>query len=138
MKYPGKIISYGLLLFLVWLLSSYVSALATGTQGQGPPEVDFNSRPLVISGVSIALLMAGAAYWFSRNLHLPTKRDALITSVWWIVIVVALQILVMWPYQTTPALFSAWAMYFPYLGIVSAATLGVQKTNPVSTQNPYP
>lgn len=130
MKKTGKTIGSGLLLFVVWLLSSYISALATGTQGMDAADIDFNSLPLVLSGVVLALLMAVVAYWFCRMLRLETKRDALVASVWWIVILVVLQILSTMPYEgTTSALFSAWAMYLPYLAIIACAVLAAPKSS---------
>lgn len=132
-KKTGKTIGYGLLMFIVWQLSSFVAALVTGTQGENAADVDFNSMPLVISGIIIALLMAGVAYWFGRMLRLDTKRDALIAGVWWIVILVALQIFATLPYQTTGTLFGAWVMYLPYVAIIAGAWFGVHKSG-VSNQ----
>lgn len=126
MKKTGKTISFGLLLFVVWQLLSYFSALVTGTQGKDAADVDFNSMPLVISGIIIALLMAGATYWFGRKLRLDTKRDALTAGAWWVVILVALQIFTTMPYQTTKALFGAWVMYLPYLAILAGTARSVR------------
>lgn len=137
-KSTWKIVGYGLLMYIVWQLLSFIAALATGTQGKDAADVDFNSLPLALSGVVIALLMAGAAYWFCRTLRLDTKRDALAAGVIWIVILVALQIFTTIPYDTTKTLFSAWAMYLPYVAILLGARSGTSATNGAPPTPPVP
>lgn len=128
----GKVIGYGLLQFLFWMLFLFLTSLVNGTEGV--TEIDFNSTKMVISGIVVAALTGGVAYWFCRKLRLDTKRDALIAGVWWVVILVALQLFVTIPNQTTRTVFGAWVMYLPYVGIIAGAALGAStKTDGRST-----
>lgn len=124
----GRTIGYGLLIFLVWMLAAFISSLITGTQGKDAADVDFNSAPLVISGIVIAVLLGVVANWLCRTLRLDTKRNALTVGAWWVIILVLLQILNTMPYQTTGMLFGAWVMYLPYLAILAGAVYGVPKS----------
>ena len=121
-----RVIKYGLLVFLSWMVLLFVTSLVNGTEGM--TDIDFFSTKMVISGVVVAALMGVVAYWFCRRLRLETKRDALMAGVWWVVILVALQLFIMIPNGTTKVL-RAWAMDLPYITIVAGAWFGVRKSS---------
>lgn len=115
----GKIIGFGFLNFIAIMIVLFLASMVAGTEGQ----TDVAPADMVPVGLYSAVPIAVVAWLFARRMKFGTRRDALIGSAIWAVILAGMWLVIAIPNGTTKNMFGVWAMYVPYVAIVVGAML---------------
>ena len=113
-----KILGFGLLLFVILMVSLFVMSIITSSEQP-------NAYWWV--GAIVAAPMTACSFWFSRLLHAASFKQALSFGGIWALELLAILLIIAIPNQTAGIVFGQWSTYLIFLGVALGPLLWTRK-----------
>lgn len=104
----GRIIKYGLLVYVIWFVVLMVLSMFYGVE---------DVMDIVSANVIAAVIMTAVAWRLGRRMKLATRSAAVKVGGLWVVITLVIVGLMLLVRQTNPDVFRKWSVYLTYVGI---------------------
>lgn len=125
----GKIIKYGLLLYVIWFAVQLVLSMIYRVE---------DVTDIVSANVIAAVIMTAVAWRMGRKMKLPTSRAAVNVGALWVAISLIVVGLLLAIRQTDAEIFNKWSVYLTYVGMFIGTVLSVRRPSARPTPVPSP